>query len=38
MTDKILQFSSAAYQDPSGDVRFWGKKIVLLLSPHHGTE
>ena len=37
MTDKILVFSSASYQDPSADVRFWGKKIILLLSPHHGN-
>ena len=37
MTDKILIFSSASYQDPSADVRFWGKKIILLLSPHHGN-
>lgn len=35
MTDKIIQFATLAYQDPSADVRFWGKKIILLLSQHY---
>ena len=36
MTDKIIQFTAGAYQDPSPDVRFWGKKLIILLSQHHG--
>jgi len=36
MTDKIIQFTAGAYQDPSPDVRFWGKKVIILLSQHHG--
>jgi len=35
MTDKIIQFTAGAYQDPSPDVRFWGKKLIILLSQHH---
>ena len=38
MTDKLILAMNSAFTDTSPDVRYYGKRIVIFLSPHQDFE